>query len=198
MKGTRYEILARDRAKSIAFSRRSPATRRPIPPSFSNCARNAAGVRPARVAKRSISWSISCSVTTRPSRRAIASSTSALATDGPRRLPLRLPELGPVDAGLPRVHILLHKLTGELLEPPIDLALDERDGELERDALRELLQHLAAKLSRDVLLGLGLQIGANAVAQRGDRVELAHVLRELVVQFGQHAAAKLLRPSPST
>ena len=67
----------------------------------------------------------------------------------------------PVDAGLSRVDVLLHQLPGELFEPPIDLALGQRRGQVERDALGELLEDLAAKLSRGVLVGLGLQIGAN-------------------------------------
>ena len=59
------------------------------------------------------------------SRRAISSSTRALATAARARLPLSFAELAPVDAGLTRVNVLLHQLAGELLEPSIDLALDQ-------------------------------------------------------------------------
>ena len=65
------------------------------------------------------------------SRRAISSSTSALATDAPRRLPLGFPELRPVDARLPRIDVLLHQLSREFLEPPVDLALDQRGRQVE-------------------------------------------------------------------
>ena len=111
----------------------------------------------------------------------------------PRRLPLRLAELGPVDASLPWVHVLLHELSRKLFEPAVDFPLDERGRKFERDAFGQLLEQLGAKLPRGVLFGLGLQIGANPIAQRGDRVEFPDILRKLVVEFREHTAAKLFR-----
>src|SRR2546430_13252681 len=56
------------------------------------------------------------------------------------RLALAFAERLPVDAGLPRIDALVHHPPREILEPAIELAVDERRRELVRNPLRELLQ----------------------------------------------------------
>ena len=56
-----------------------------------------------------------------------------------RRSALALAERLPVDPRLPRIDALIDQPPGELLEPPIHLALDERRRHLEGDACRQLL-----------------------------------------------------------
>ena len=68
------------------------------------------------------------------SRRATSSSTSAARHRLARHLALALAERVPVDARLPRVDVLIDQPARELLEPPVDLALDERGRHLEGHA----------------------------------------------------------------
>ena len=88
--------------------------------------------------------------------------------------------------------VLIHQPPREVLEAPVDLALDERRRHLERHARRELLHELGAHLALGRVPRFVLEILAHPRAQRVERVELAQILRELVVELGQHAALEPL------
>ena len=86
-----------------------------------------------------------------------------------RRLALRLAERRPVDVGLARIDALIHQPARELLEPAIDLAIDERLGHRKRHPCRQLLQHVGAHLAFGRLARFALEILAHAGAQRVER-----------------------------
>ena len=65
-------------------------------------------------------------------------------------------------------------------------------GTLERHARRQLLHQLGAHLALGRVPRLVLEVLAHARAQRVERLELAEVLRELVVELRQHAALDAL------
>ena len=57
-----------------------------------------------------------------------------------RRFTLLLAELFPVDVHLHRIDLLIHQAAHEIFHAPVDLAIEERGGDLERDPRGELLQ----------------------------------------------------------
>ena len=185
-------IVARARRKSIAFSRRRLARTRDNPRSFSSSARTAAGVRPIRSAYRATSRSTSSSVASSCSRRATSSITSAAPTASRRGLALTLPERAPVDARLVRVDLLVEQPVRELLDAPIELAFDQRGRQLERHPRRERLHQLRAHVPVRGVSRFVRQIVAHPRAQRVERLELAEILRELVVELGEVAALEPL------
>ena len=76
-----------------------------------------------------------------------------------RRLALGFPELPPVDASLARIDVLLHQLSREFLQPPVDLALDQRGRRVEAQPLSQLLQQVGAHLAGVVFARFFLQVG---------------------------------------
>ena len=134
--------------KSIDFSRRSPAWTRDRPPSFSS-ARAHGRRRPARSAPRSARPRARPrpSLTSSRSRRATSSSTSAPPTASratSRWLSRNAFQSMPACA---RIDLLFHQPPREVLEAPIDFALDERRRHVERHARGELLHQLGAHLA---------------------------------------------------
>ena len=89
----------------------------------------------------------------------------------------------PVDAGLARIDALLDQPADELLGPPLDLALDQRVGHVERDPRGQLPQQVVAHLALGGALGLAPADPARTRGpQRLERLELAEILGELVVE----------------
>ena len=165
-------------------------------PAFLLQARPDCWPRCGRSARRSaaISASRSSSVTAICSRRATSSSTSAGPTASAAGVALALAELVPVDVGLPRIDLLLHQAARELLEPAVDLALDQRararaNGTRAASCFSTVARaprarpRAAASCSRSC---------AHARAQRVERLEVAQVLGELVVERRHHALLDLL------
>src|SRR5688572_20993499 len=99
-----------------------------------------------------------------------------------RRLALALAERVPVDAGLAGIDLLLHEPAREVLDAAVDLALDERGGRVERHAGSELLHEPGAHLALGAVTRFVLEILPHARAQSLEAVELAEVLRELIVE----------------
>ena len=93
---------------------------------------------------------------------------------------------------LPRIDVLIHQAPRELLGAAVELALHERLGNVDRDARRELLHQIAAEISVGFGFRLALEILQHALAQRLQRLEIADVLRKLVVQRRQDALAEVL------
>ncbi len=129
---------------------------------------------------------MSAALTSRCSRRATSSSTIAPATASRADLALALAKGVPVDARLPRVDVLVDQPARELFEAAIELPLDERGRHLERDARSELLHQRRANLPLGGVPRLVLEVLANARLQRIERLEVAEILGELVVQLGEH------------
>ena len=117
------------------------------------------------------------------SRRAISSSTSVAFTASTAGVALGRPELVPVDAGLPRIDLLLDQPPRELLDPAVQLVLHQharapRTAPACASCASRSRAHLAVGLVRRLVL----EVLPHARAQRRQRVEVAEVLRELVVQ----------------
>ena len=112
------------------------------------------------------------------------------APDGVRRcVPLPEPELAPVDLDLHRVDPLFDQPADELLQPAVHFLLDQhvgRGGHPRRELLDELVPHRVLGL----LLGAALQFLADAIAQRLERLDVAHFLRKLVVERQQLLLSK--------
>ena len=98
----------------------------------------------------------------------------------------------PVDAGFVGVDLLLGEPVRELLDAPIELALDQRRRDFEWHPCRELLHQLAPDLQVRGVPRLVLQILADAGPQRVERLERPQVLGELVVELGDRAALDAL------
>ena len=122
-----------DRRKSTVFSRRNPVVEAAEPAlllqprphgrgASGRCARRTARPRPRAPPPMTAMFS----------RRATSSSTSALSHRLGRRLPLPLAELLPVDVRLHRIDLLFHQPPDELLDAPIDLAIEQRRRHVER------------------------------------------------------------------
>ncbi len=99
-----------------------------------------------------------------------------------RRLALSVAEALPVDVRRARIDLLIHQAAREVLEPPIDLAIDERRRRRERQARRQLLQHVVTHLMIRRVRRLVLEIGADPGAKRLERVEVSQILGQLIVQ----------------
>ena len=94
--------------------------------------------------------------------------------------------------GLHRIDALLHQPAHELLEPPIDFLLDQHVGR-RLHAAGQLLQQVVPHLVVGLVLGLVLQVLAGSRSRSASSVsELAHFLRELVVERRQFLAADAL------
>ena len=110
-----------------------------------------------------------------------------------RGVALALAERLPVDAGLPRVDVLVDQPAREVLEAAIDLALDERGRHLERHPRGELLHQLArARRARPRAAPRARDPRGRAPAAPSSVLELAEILGELVVELGEDPALDAL------
>ena len=110
-----------------------------------------------------------------------------------RRVALLLAELFPVDVGLHRIDLLIDQPPDELLDPPIDLAIEQRRRHVEGDARGELLQQFAAHLALRLVRRLVLEVlAAPASRSASSDAKSPDVLRELVVQLRHDALADRL------
>ena len=181
--------------RTSAFSRRRPAASRPSPPSCSSRARTAGTVRPVSCAYRSSSASISASLTADvlAPRDLVQHHRRRHRFGG--RLALAFAERGPVDVGLARIDRADPSAGGRsprradrLRDRPATPGTGKgtRAASFFSTSFRDLpLGRLASPRPRGP--------ARTRVAQRLERVELAQVLRELVVERRDDALADVVQ-----